>query len=189
LNKLSDEALRKNTEAKAYKYSRKFLWANVAKKYVKVSARGYIRLRSNCYINSNIIGLVMAPLPCKLKEKMCMNRSFLSKKVSSTLIVSFLVLAVFLAIPSQTLALKLSPQAITLTSPNPLAYTTYGVEAGMYGETVAYGGNYIFVSGEGNFYVYTAQDKALVKTIVGSTIAIGSGYVAIGDPKPFSTAV
>jgi len=31
--------------------------------------REYIRLRSNCYINSNIIGLVMAPLPCKLKEK------------------------------------------------------------------------------------------------------------------------
>jgi len=116
-----------------------------------------------------------------------MNRSFQSKKVS-TLMVSVLVLAVFLAIPSQTLALKQSPQAITLTSPNPLAYTTYGVEAGMYGETVAYGGSYIFVSGEGNFYVYTAQDKALVKTIVGSTIAIGNGYVAIGDPKPSSTA-
>lgn len=36
LNKLSDETLRKSVEAKAYKYSRQFLWSNVAKKYVKV---------------------------------------------------------------------------------------------------------------------------------------------------------
>ena len=36
LNKLSDESLRKNMERKAYKYSRRFLWPNVAKKYVKL---------------------------------------------------------------------------------------------------------------------------------------------------------
>lgn len=36
LNKLFDETLRKNVEVKAYKYSRRFLWSNVAKKYVKL---------------------------------------------------------------------------------------------------------------------------------------------------------
>jgi len=36
LNKLSDETLRKNLEVKAYKYSRRFLWPNVAEEYVKL---------------------------------------------------------------------------------------------------------------------------------------------------------
>ena len=36
LNKLSDETLRKNLEVKAYKYSRRFLWPNVAEEYVKI---------------------------------------------------------------------------------------------------------------------------------------------------------
>ena len=118
-----------------------------------------------------------------------MNISFLKKKVPSTILVSFLILALFLTVLPQTLALKPPTPAITLTSPNPLAYVSgSGIEAGMFGQTVACGGNYIFVYGEGNFYVYNAQGKVLVKTIVGSTIAIGSGYVAIGNPESSSTS-
>ena len=122
-------------------------------------------------------------------DKMQINKNLKHRKLSSIIIVSFLLVAMTLTILPQTLALKpTAPTSFTLTSPNPLAYVTYGVPGGMYGQTVAYGGNYIFVSGEGNFYVYNAQNKVLIKTIVGSTIAIGNGYVAIGDPKPSSTA-
>ena len=120
---------------------------------------------------------------------MQVNKNFQHRKLSSIILVSFLVLAVSLTILPQTLALKPTAQSgITLTSPNPLPYVTYGVPGGMYGQTVAYGGNYIFVYGEGNFYVYNAQSKVLVKTLVGSTIAIGSGYAARGDTRNTSTA-
>jgi hypothetical protein len=51
----------------------------------------------------------------------------------------------------------------------------------MYGKTVAYASNYIFVHGEQNFYVYNAKGKALIKTIPGSTITVGNEYVAISD--------
>jgi glycosyltransferase involved in cell wall biosynthesis len=36
INKLSDESLRTEIQRKAYKYSRRFLWKNVAKKYVTI---------------------------------------------------------------------------------------------------------------------------------------------------------
>ena len=118
-----------------------------------------------------------------------MKLSFLKKKVPLTILVSLLLLSVFLTVLPQTLALKQSTPAITLTSPNPLAYVPgSGVAAGMFGQTVVCGGNYIFVYGEGNFYVYNAQGKVLVKTLVGSTIAVGGGYVAIGNPEPWSTS-
>ena len=144
------------------------------------------------YINRNIIGFWkhrVVPDKKRGMEKMQVNKNFQHRKLSSIILVSFLVLAVSLTVLPQTLALKPTSQSsITLTSPNPLPYVIYGVPGGMYGQTVAYGGNYIFVYGEGNFYVYNAQSKVLVKTLVGSTIAIGSGYVAIGDPSYTSTA-
>ncbi len=52
----------------------------------------------------------------------------------------------------------------------------------MYGAMVATGGGYFFVAGEGNIYVYNARTRVLVATMAGYTIAVGSGYIAIGDP-------
>lgn len=115
---------------------------------------------------------------------------YFEKKESSIIIVSILLLSTFLITLPQTQAVKPQPSSIsvTLTSPNPLASVTgSGIAGGMYGETVACGGNYIFVYGEGNFYVYNAKAKVLINTIAGSTIAIGSGYVAIGNPDFTST--
>ena len=101
---------------------------------------------------------------------------------------SFILLGLFLTSLPQTQAVRSqpAPKTDTLMSPNPVAYVPYWVSGGEYGQTVACGGNYIFVHGEDNFYVYNARGKALVKTIVGSTIAIGREYVAIGDPDYFS---
>jgi hypothetical protein len=106
------------------------------------------------------------------------------KKAFLNFILSFILLGLFLTSLPQTQALKSqpAPKRDTLVSPNPVEYVPYWVSGGQYGRTVACGGNYIFVHGEGNFYVYNAFGKVLVKTIVGSTIAIGSEYVAIGDP-------
>jgi hypothetical protein len=88
--------------------------------------------------------------------------------------------------PAHAVRSQPAPKRVTLVSPNPVAYVPYWVSGGQYGQTVAWGRNYIFVHGEENFYVYNAIGKVLVKTIVGSTIAIGSEYVAIGDPDYFS---
>jgi hypothetical protein len=83
--------------------------------------------------------------------------------------------------PAHAVRSQPAPKRVTLVSPNPVAYVPYWVSGGQYGQTVAWGRNYIFVHGEGNFYVYNARGKVLIKTIVGSTIALGSEYVAIGD--------
>ncbi len=120
---------------------------------------------------------------------MQINKYFSKKKALSTILMSFLLLSVSLTILPQTQAAKPSPMSVTLASPNPLACISgSGIAGGMYGATVAFGGDYIFVSGEGNFYVYNAKAQVLVKTIAGSTIALGTGYVAIGNPDYASTS-
>jgi hypothetical protein len=112
------------------------------------------------------------------------------KKTFLNFMVSFILLGLFLTFLPQTQAVRSppAPKRVTLVSPNPVAYVPYVVSGGQYGQTVACGGNYIFVHGEGNFYVYNARGKVLVKTMVGSTIAIGSEYVAIGDPSYASSS-
>lgn len=73
---------------------------------------------------------------------------------------SLLLLAIFITILPQTLALKPTASVITLTSPNPLDYVSgTGNPGGWNGKNVAYGGNYIFVHGEGNFYDTTLKAK------------------------------
>jgi hypothetical protein len=78
----------------------------------------------------------------------------------------------------------------TLTSPNPVGASGDMMDpypGGLFGYTVATGGNYIFVSAPregGLVYVYNAATKAYVTTMgsTGSTVATGGGYVAIGNP-------
>lgn len=43
LNKLLDDDLRENIQAKAYKYSRRFVWSNVAKEYVRLFEQAITR--------------------------------------------------------------------------------------------------------------------------------------------------
>lgn len=80
-----------------------------------------------------------------------------------------------------------SPLGITLISQNPIGADPDWGEwgGGLYGYTVATGGGYVFVLGEGhNIYVYNAETMEYVKTMdsYGSTMATGNGYLAIGDP-------
>lgn len=118
-----------------------------------------------------------------------MSKYFFKKRELLTVQTIFLLLAVFLTILPQSQAEKPSPMSVTLTSPNPVAYISgSGIAGGMYGATVACSGDYIFVSGEGNFYVYNAKADVLVNTIAGSTIVIGGGYVGIGNPQYSSTS-
>ena len=60
---------------------------------------------------------------------------------------SFILLGLFLTSLPQTQAVRSqpAPKRDTLMSPNPVAYVPYWVSGGQYGQTVACGGNYIFV--------------------------------------------
>lgn len=109
-----------------------------------------------------------------------------TKKNLSIVMVGFLLLSVFSTL---TLVQGGKPSTnLTLTSPNPVGGDpTPGEESsgGWYGSVVASGGGYLFVAAadkEGNVYAYNEKTRALVATMAGSTVAVGGGYVAIGDP-------